>query len=92
MDVPLLRPDQVDRVVIRLEGEGPHAVPHSRHRVLEVLQLLGEVDHEEVGEPERGLDDGPVGHPPVPGAAVEVHVAVQVVFGPVNLHRGATIF
>ena len=33
----------------------------------EIVEGFAEVDEEGVVGPERGLDDGPVGHPPVPG-------------------------
>ena len=38
-----------------------------------------------VNLPERRLHNGPVGHPAIAGAAVEVLVAVKVVGGPVDL-------
>ena len=48
IDLTLVSPDQVERVVVRLEGDSPHPVLHPRVVLLDVGQSLGEVDLEKV--------------------------------------------
>ena len=84
VDEPLFSSYQIQRGIIRLECESSDSISQV-NLGLEVLQLFVEVDHQEVGEPERGLHDRPVCHSPVSRAAVEVHVTIKIVFGPVNL-------
>ena len=50
MDVSLLSPNQVETVIIRFEGKSPDSISHG-NRILEVLQLFGEVYHQEVRKP-----------------------------------------
>ena len=86
VDVPLLRPHQEQVQLVGLEGEGAGAVQQLHPPVqLDVPQGSVEVDAELVAMPENVLHNGPVGHPAVAGAAVEVLVAVKVVGGPVDL-------
>ena len=47
-DVALVRPNQVEGVVVRLEGDRPHAVVHGGVVLLDVGQGLGEVHLEKV--------------------------------------------
>ena len=47
-DVALVCPDQIERVVVRLEGNRPHTVVHSRVVLLNVGQSPGEVHLEKV--------------------------------------------
>ncbi len=56
------------------------------------MQALGEADVQGVGEPERGLDDGPVGDAAVARDGVEVQVAVEVVLGPFDLPDDVLVF
>ena len=72
VDVALVRPDQIERVVVRLEGNRPHTVPHPRVVLLHVGQSLGEVHLEKIRVPEGGFHDGPVSDSTVPRATEEI--------------------
>ena len=86
VDVTLLCSHQEQVQLIRLERESTSAVQQLHPPVqFNVSQGPVEVDAELVAVPKRVLHDGPVGHPTIAGAAVEVLVAVQVVWGPVDL-------
>ena len=86
VDVTLLSPDQVQRIIVRLEGNRPNPVVHVGVILLDVLECLGEVDPEEVRVPERGLDYSPVCDSAVSRATEEIEISVQVIFGPLHLN------
>ena len=86
VDVTLLRAHQEQVQLVRLERESTGTVQQFDPSVqLDVPQGPVEVDAELVAVPEGVLHNGPVGHPAIAGAAVEVLVAVEVVRGPVDL-------
>ena len=51
-----------------------------------VVVKAGDWDLEDVGGPQVGLDDGPVGDPAVSRDGVQAEVAVHVVRPPAHLH------
>ena len=51
-----------------------------------VVVEAGDWDLQDVGGPQVGLDDGPVGDPAVSRHGVEAEVAVHVVRAPPHLH------
>ena len=72
IDVALVRPHEIERVVVRLEGNRPHPVPHLRVVLLHVGQSLGEVHLEKIRVPEGGFHDGPVSDSTIPRATEEI--------------------
>ena len=92
VDVALLGPHQEQVQLVRLERESTGAVQQFDRSVqLNVLQGPVKVDAELVAVPEGVLHDGPVGHPAIAGAAVEVLVSIEVVRGPVDLPDWLTV-
>ena len=86
VDVTLLCSHQEQVKLVGFERESTSAVQQLHPPVqLDVSQGPVEVDAKLVAVPKCVLHDGPVGHPTIAGAAVEVLVAVQVVWGPVDL-------
>ena len=87
VDVTLLGPHQEQVQLVRFESKSASPVQqfHSSFIHLDASQRPVEVDAELVAMPQCVLHDGPVGHPTIARAAVEVLVAVQVVRRPVDL-------